>query len=56
MFQFCFFISMAYSYCYTTEPVKIHYPTVVERSAEFITRHEGLRLEAYLDTNGLYSI
>lgn len=52
MFQFCFFISIAYSYCVQTEPAKVHYPTVIERSTEMITRHEWLALEAYPDTKG----
>lgn len=49
MFQFCFFISIAFSYCVETQPA-IHYPAVVERSTELITRHEWLALEAYPDT------
>ena len=52
MFQFCFFISLAYSYCIETKPAKINYPVAVERSTEMITRHEGLVLEAYPDTRG----
>lgn len=51
MFEVCFFISIAYSFCIQWEPVQtIHYPTVVERSTEFITRYEWLALEAYPDT------
>lgn len=52
-FQFCFFISLAYSYCIETKPVKkVNYPIVVERSAEMIARYEGLALQAYPDTRG----
>lgn len=52
MFEFCFFISIAYSYCIETKPapVEVHYARVVERSAEMIARYEGLALEAYPDT------
>lgn len=52
MFQFCFFISIAYSYCIQTQPVQIHYSTLVERSTEMITRYEWLALQAYPDTKG----
>jgi len=52
MFQFCFFISLAYSYCIETKPVVVHYATAVERSTEMITRYEWLALEAYPDTRG----
>lgn len=52
MFQFCFFISIAYSYCIETKPVVVHYNRVVERSAEMIMGYEGLALEAYPDTKG----
>lgn len=56
MFQFCFFISIAYSYCIETRPapapVEVHYSRVVERSAEMIARYEGLALQAYPDTKG----
>lgn len=56
MVTFCFFISVAYSYCYTTENVKpvpiVSRSEVVQRSTEMITRYEWLALEAYPDTRG----
>lgn len=56
MVTFCFFISMAYSYCYSTQPVKIPPPirisSVIERSTEMIARYEGCQLKAYPDTRG----
>lgn len=55
MFQFCFFISMAYSYCIETKPA-LYYPTIVERSTEVIIRYEWFAPQAYMDTSGRYSI
>lgn len=53
MFQFCFFISIAYSYCVETRPFeKASYLVAVQRSTEMIVQYEGLALEAYPDTRG----
>lgn len=58
MFQFCFFISLAYSYCVETKPYVppvVEYKSVIARSAELIARYEAPNwppLEAYPDTKG----
>lgn len=55
MFQFCFFITIAFSYCIEGQPVVVpepQYEAVVVDAVEMITRYEGLELTAYKDTLG----
>lgn len=55
MFQLCFFVSIAYSFCVQPQPVEEPLPIyteIVQHATEFIAQYEGLSLKAYPDTLG----
>lgn len=57
MLTFCFFVTIAQTFCYTIEPVPVvNDHEVVHMATEMITRYEWFAPVAYMDTSWRYTI